>query len=147
MIVVRALTAGTIDTTVLPWVATRAAYSGPDPASGVITMAKADPCLAPRGSVAGTVRVCPLWTVTIWLLVAPGVSAISVRRTRAWPAGADRTTVTPAVLPATTACSLIGAVATVKAPRPLPGTSTPAVTGTFDVSSSAAVPPRGVSGT
>ena len=66
MIVVRALTAGTIDTTVFwPWVATRAAYSGPDPASGVITMAKADPGLAPLGGVAGTVRVCPLWTVTI----------------------------------------------------------------------------------
>jgi len=44
MIVVRALTAGTIDATVFwPWVSTRAAYSGPDPASGVMTTAKADP--------------------------------------------------------------------------------------------------------
>jgi hypothetical protein len=77
--------------------------------------------------------------------------AVSVRRTRAWPAGADSATVTPrpelVVLPATMACSLMGAVAAVNAPRPLPGTRTPAVTGTFAVSSSAAVPPRGVRGT
>ena len=152
MIVVRALTAGTIDATVFwPWVSTRAAYSGPDPASGVITTAKGDPWLAPLGAIAGTVRACPFGTVTIWVLVTPGVSASSVRRTRAWPAGADRTTVAPkpelVVLPATTACSAMGAVATVKAPRPVPGTSTAAVTGTFAVSSSAAVPPSGVSGT
>ena len=114
-------------------------------------MAKADPCLAPRGCVAGTVSVCPAATVTTWLLVTPAVAATSVRRTRAGPAGAESTTVAlrpePVVFPATTACSLIGAVAAVNAPRPLPGTSTPAVTGTFAVSSSAAVPPRGMSGT
>src|SRR5580658_4883066 len=116
-----------IETTVFwPWVSTRAAYSGPDPASGVITTAKAEPALAPRGSVAGTVSVCPAATVTTWLLVAPEVLASSVRRTRAGPAGADSTTVTarpePVVFPATTACSLMGAVAAVNAPRPLPGT-------------------------
>ena len=50
----------------------------------------------------------------------------------------------PLVLPATTACSLIGAVAAVSTPGPLPGTSTAAATGTFEVIWSAAVvPPSG----
>ena len=77
------------------------------------------------------------------------LAEISVRRTRAAPAGAESTTEgvkpDPLMLPATTACSLMGPAAVVKAPTPLPGTSTVAATGTFAViSMAAAVPPSGV---
>jgi hypothetical protein len=56
--VVKALMAGMMETTV-PWpcVSTLAAYSGPEPGSGVITREKADPRLAPRGAVADTMSV------------------------------------------------------------------------------------------
>ena len=121
-----------------------------------MTTANADPRLAPRGAVTDATSVWPARTDTIWLPVASAPPrspwAISVRRTRAAPAGADSTTEAarpdPVVFPATTACSLMGAVAAVKAPAPLPGTSTPATTGTFEViSSAAAVPPSGVRAT
>ena len=51
----------------------------------------------------------------------------------------------PLVLPATTACSLIGAVAAVSTPGPLlPGTTTEAATGTLElICSAAVVPPSG----
>src|SRR5580698_1142115 len=117
-------------------------------------MAYADPRLAPGGGGTDTTSVCAARTGTTWLAApaaAPGPAplATAVRRTRAAPTGADSTTLAvrpePATFPATTACSLIGAVAAVKAPMPLPGTTTAAITGTFDVSSSAAaVPPSGV---
>src|SRR6516164_9804193 len=117
-----------------------------------MTRANADPCLAPRGAVTGVTRVRPALTDTTWLTVtlAPPrlAGAISVRRTRAALAGADSTTEAvrpdPLVFPATTACSLIGAVAAVKAPAPLPATITPAATGSVEViSRAAAVPPSG----
>src|SRR5580658_7350327 len=111
-------------------------------------MAYADPRLAPCGGGTDTTSVCAARTDTTWLAVTAPLATV-VRRTRAAPAGADSTTVAvrpePPTFPATTACSLIGAVAAVKAPMPLPGTTTAAITGTFDVSSSAAaVPPSGV---
>ena len=125
-------------------------------------MAKADPCLAFLGAATGTTSVCPARTGTTWLALAPGAApapvpaelaaAISVSRIRAAAAGAESTTEAAKPdrpgLPATTACSLIGPVAAVKAPTPLPGTITAAVTGTLAVTSSAAaVPPSGVRGT
>ena len=63
-----------------------------------------------------------------------------------WPSALSETArPDPLVLPATTACSLIGPVAVVAAPTPLPGTSTLATPGTFAViCRAAAVPPSGV---
>src|ERR1035437_9696143 len=110
-----------METTVLwCWVSTRAAYSGPDPASGVITMANAVPRLAPGGGVTGVISVCPARTASTWraltLEFEPAelepVDPLSVGRPRAAAGGADSTTETakpdPVVFPATTACSLIG---------------------------------------
>ena len=69
---VRALVAGRMETMVFwPCVSTRAAYSGPDPASGVMTTANADPRLAPRGALTGATSVCPARTDTTWLPVMP----------------------------------------------------------------------------
>src|SRR5581483_8072062 len=105
--------------------------------------------------------VRPALTGTTWLAVTlpPWLAgAISVSRTCAAAPGADSTTEVdrpePPVFPATTACSVIGAVAAVAvgavaaapvaASAALPGTTTPATTGTFEVISSAAlVPPSG----
>src|ERR1035437_3000717 len=108
-----------METTVLwCWVSTRAAYSGPDPASGVITMENAVPRLAPGGGVTGVISVCPAGTDTSWLALGLGLGlaepaeASSVRRTRTAAAGADSTTEAakpdPLGLPAMTACSLPG---------------------------------------
>src|ERR1700676_1895578 len=128
-------------------------------------MANGVPRLAPGGGVTDAISVCPALTASTWLALTlefepaelepaefEPADPISVRRTRAAVAGADSTTETakpdPLVFPATTACSLIGPVAVVKAPTPLPGTSTLAVTGTFAVTSrAAAVPPSGVRAT
>src|ERR1035437_2391914 len=113
-------------------------------------MANAVPRLAPGGGVTGVISVCPPRPASPWLALTlefepaelEPVDPISVRRTRAAAAGAAGTTETakpdPVVFPATTACSLIGPVAVVKAPTPLPGTSTLAVTGTFAVTCRAA---------
>ena len=84
-----------------------------------MTTANGDPCRVPRGAVTDATSVCPALTDTTWLLVSrapPELAwAISVSRTCAGPAGADSATEAaspePLVLPATTACSLMGAVA------------------------------------
>src|ERR1035437_9688748 len=123
-------------------------------------MASAVPRLAPGGGVTGVISVCPARTASTWLALTlefepaelEPVDPISVRRRRAAGRAADAPPETakpdPLVFPATTACSLIGPVAVVKAPTPLPGTSTLAVTGTFAVTCrAAAVPPSGVRAT
>ena len=105
----------------------------------MITRANGEPCLAPLGALTGAATVRPALTGTTWLSVtlAPPrlAGAISVSRTCAPAPGADSRTEavmpSPLVLPATTACSLIGAVAAVSTPGPaLPGTTTEAATGT-----------------
>ena len=93
----------------------------------MITRAKAESCLAPLGAVTGAASVRPALTGTTWLavtLMPPWLAgAISVSRTRAAAPGADSTTEAAMppllVLPATMACSLIGAVAEVSTPGPL----------------------------
>ncbi len=96
---------------------------------------------APAGRGTATARVWPAAIVTEppssgVVTVPSGPITEMLARAAADGAVSSKPTVTPRAdgFPATTPCSVTGGTAVVNAPIPVPGTSTPATIGTFDVS-------------